>query len=265
MTTKSEYSYDPYGRVTKIAGSGPDADFQYVGYYMHARSGLNLTRTRAYSASLGRFINRDPIAERGGTNLYGYVAGDPINLRDPSGTFWGRPGGNGGGNGGGGDGGRNGCQGKKGDPKDGWLPFPFPQWDPKHGWLPFPIFQGDPKDGWLHTPRYDGSLKDGWIYTPIPEGSPLDGVHTNKGEGLGEPGGKGGNPGTPPEGSPQFPPYTGPTPRGGDAGVNQPGVYGGGEPFVPGGANNPPIYPNPSDPGAQQTLIDFLHNFFGRR
>jgi RHS repeat-associated protein len=60
---------------------------QYAGYYVHSRSGLNLTRTRAYSASLGRFISRDPIEEYGGINLYGYVRGNPISLSDPSGLF----------------------------------------------------------------------------------------------------------------------------------------------------------------------------------
>src|SRR5262249_24214204 len=57
FTLDSQYSYDPYGRVTKLAGTGPDADFGYSRYYVHSRSGLNLTRTRAYSANLGRFIS----------------------------------------------------------------------------------------------------------------------------------------------------------------------------------------------------------------
>ena len=36
----------------------------------------------AYSAALGRFINRDPIAEQGGINLFGYVGNNPISFRD---------------------------------------------------------------------------------------------------------------------------------------------------------------------------------------
>ncbi len=51
----AQYSYDPYGRQTRIAGSGPDADFGYQGYYVHQRSGLNLTQTRAYSPVLKDF------------------------------------------------------------------------------------------------------------------------------------------------------------------------------------------------------------------
>jgi len=80
----AEYGYDPYGRVTKISETVA-ADFAYAGYYLHSRSGLNLTRARAYSSTLGRWINRDPIGEEGGINLYDYVANDPIFSADPSG------------------------------------------------------------------------------------------------------------------------------------------------------------------------------------
>ena len=81
---QAEYSYDPYGQATKLQGSVA-SDFQYAGYYFHAPSGLNLTASRAYSPGLGRFINRDPMEEDGGVNLYGYVDGDPVNSSDPSG------------------------------------------------------------------------------------------------------------------------------------------------------------------------------------
>jgi RHS repeat-associated protein len=83
--TQVQYGYDPYGNVT-TTGSGTPADFQFAGYYYHAASGLNLTVNRAYSSSLGRFLNRDPIAESGGTNLYAYVGNGPIGFSDPSGT-----------------------------------------------------------------------------------------------------------------------------------------------------------------------------------
>ncbi len=79
-----QQSFDPYGLPTTIINTTA-GDFGYCGYYVHSRSGLNLTRTRAYSASLGRFINRDPIEEAGGVNLYAYVANDPVEWSDPSG------------------------------------------------------------------------------------------------------------------------------------------------------------------------------------
>ena len=59
----AQYSYDPYGQQMRIAGSGPDSDFGFAGYYVHQRSGLNMALFRNYSPSLGRWISRDPIQD----------------------------------------------------------------------------------------------------------------------------------------------------------------------------------------------------------
>ena len=83
-TVVARYDYDPYGRRTKLSG-GLDADFGYTGHYVHAPSGLYLTLFRAYDADSGRWPNRDPIGERGGLNLYGYVGNNPVNFYDPYG------------------------------------------------------------------------------------------------------------------------------------------------------------------------------------
>jgi RHS repeat-associated protein len=93
---QAAYKYDPYGRVTQTQGSLA-SDFQYAGYYYHAPSGLNLAAHRAYSPILARWLNRDPIEESGGINLFAYVHNDPIDHRDPSGLwqwygYWGGPG-----------------------------------------------------------------------------------------------------------------------------------------------------------------------------
>jgi RHS repeat-associated protein len=61
------------------------ADFGYTGHYVHKPSGLHLALYRAYDADLGRWLNRDPIAEAGGINLYGYVGNGAVNWVDP---FW---------------------------------------------------------------------------------------------------------------------------------------------------------------------------------
>ncbi|MBS1996705.1 MAG: hypothetical protein JSS86_10355, partial [Cyanobacteria bacterium SZAS LIN-2] len=83
---QAHYEYDVWGQPTKTAGA-LDADFGYAGYYAHQRSGLNLTVYRAYSPSLGRWINRDPMAEFDGVNLYTYCANGPTEAVDPNGTF----------------------------------------------------------------------------------------------------------------------------------------------------------------------------------
>ena len=106
-----QQSFDPYGKPTTLVNTTP-ADFGYAGMYKHDRSGMNLTKYRAYSPLLGRWISRDPVTEptmvaqemsrRGapsssfiqtgfpeiaGINLYGYVTNDPIDFRDPLGLL----------------------------------------------------------------------------------------------------------------------------------------------------------------------------------
>jgi RHS repeat-associated protein len=77
----ARHEYDPYGRRTLVAGTDL-ADFGYTGHYVHQPSGLHLALYRAYDADLGRWLNRDPIGEAGGINLYGYVLNDPVNWLD---------------------------------------------------------------------------------------------------------------------------------------------------------------------------------------
>jgi RHS repeat-associated protein len=87
-TLYTRYTYDPYGRTTPAYGSANtstppvDATKQYAGYYAHQTSGLYLTKYRAYDSNTGRWLSRDPIAERGGINLYGYVGENPIDRID---------------------------------------------------------------------------------------------------------------------------------------------------------------------------------------
>jgi len=78
--------YDPYGQqvslVNKLATS-----FGYGGYFRHEASGLDFAVYRGFDPSLGRWLNRDPLGEAAGLNLYGYVNNDPVRLVDPSGQF----------------------------------------------------------------------------------------------------------------------------------------------------------------------------------
>ncbi|MBI4747115.1 MAG: hypothetical protein HY774_01385 [Acidobacteria bacterium] len=87
-TVEARYDYDPWGRQTQVTGTRV-FDIGYAGYMVFAPTGtnikLNLTWYRAYSPELGRWLSRDPIGEKGGINLYGYVNNRPITLKDSKG------------------------------------------------------------------------------------------------------------------------------------------------------------------------------------
>lgn len=81
--TLGSAEYTAYGRTQ--TQSGTRADFGYAAMYQHGASGLYLTHYRAYDSQTGRWLNRDPIEEAGGINLYSYVGGNPISRTDPLG------------------------------------------------------------------------------------------------------------------------------------------------------------------------------------
>ena len=77
--------YDEFGNV--ISNSNPDFQpFGYAGGLYDTQTTLVRFGARDYDASVGRWINKDPIGFAGGfSNLYEYVNNDPINRIDPSG------------------------------------------------------------------------------------------------------------------------------------------------------------------------------------
>lgn len=79
----SLHAYSPYGTVT-------GDDFSLQPYGMSTKrsdfsSGLVYFGYRFYSPYQRRWLNRDPLQEQGGINLYGYVNGDPLGYVDPDG------------------------------------------------------------------------------------------------------------------------------------------------------------------------------------
>jgi len=80
-TVATQYDYDPYGNPTLLSGT-VGSDISYAGYFYHAASGLEFTLNRAYDPAHARWLNRDPIAEAGGINLYAYVGDNPVNDED---------------------------------------------------------------------------------------------------------------------------------------------------------------------------------------
>ncbi len=83
-SAQASYDYDPYGVRTKLAGS-KDSDFSFAGLFHESQSGLDLAMYRAYDAPLGRWLNRDPIGEAEGANLYAYAFNSPGEFADVDG------------------------------------------------------------------------------------------------------------------------------------------------------------------------------------
>ena len=84
---RARYSYDPFGRRTRVAGD-IEADFGFAGMILATEASLYLATFRIYDPELGRWLSRDPLpgAEmEEGPNLYAYVGNNPLNLVDPLG------------------------------------------------------------------------------------------------------------------------------------------------------------------------------------
>jgi len=79
----ASYIYDSFGKV--IGASGPLAEankYQYSSKELQATSGLIYFGYRFYDANLQRWLNRDPLGEAGGLNLFSFVKNSPTELLD---------------------------------------------------------------------------------------------------------------------------------------------------------------------------------------
>jgi RHS repeat-associated protein len=82
----AQYEYDPFGNL--IARSGLMANVnkcRYSSKQWDANAGLYYYGYRFYDPNLRRWVNRDPIQEEGGLNLYELVLNDPINSENSDG------------------------------------------------------------------------------------------------------------------------------------------------------------------------------------
>lgn len=78
-TTKNRY--DEYG----VPQTTNPTLFQYTGQMWLAQSGVQYSKARTYSPTLGRFLQTDPIGPADSPNIYQYALSDPVNLVDPLG------------------------------------------------------------------------------------------------------------------------------------------------------------------------------------
>jgi RHS repeat-associated protein len=79
----ARYLYDPFGKL--LGKWGPMADvnaYRFAGKEYDSKAGLYYFGRRFYDPNLQRWLNRDPIQERGGLNIYAYCGNNPVSLID---------------------------------------------------------------------------------------------------------------------------------------------------------------------------------------
>jgi RHS repeat-associated protein len=76
-TTAPETNPDNIGAFT--------LNLRFPGQYADSETGLSYNYIRSYDASLGRYIQSDPIGLGGGMNTFVYVGGNPLGMVDPTG------------------------------------------------------------------------------------------------------------------------------------------------------------------------------------
>ncbi|MFP5407658.1 MAG: RHS repeat-associated core domain-containing protein [Gammaproteobacteria bacterium] len=81
----------PPGGLIRTAHASTPASFSFnlrlPGQYEDAETGWHYNFHRYYNPETGRYLTPDPIGLEGGTNLYGYVDGNPAGASDPWGLY----------------------------------------------------------------------------------------------------------------------------------------------------------------------------------
>jgi RHS repeat-associated protein len=96
----ARYQYDPYGNLLGMSGPMAEANtYRFSSKEWDRNTGLYYYGFRYYEPNLQRWLNRDPIQEAGGLNLFEFVLNDPVDavdslgfgLLDPPGSIFSDP------------------------------------------------------------------------------------------------------------------------------------------------------------------------------
>jgi len=80
------YRYDTFGNLISKSGT-LDQPYQFSTKRYYAALGMVKYEYRDYLPILGKWMEKDPIGEKGGLNLYGFVRNNSINAVDPLGLI----------------------------------------------------------------------------------------------------------------------------------------------------------------------------------
>jgi RHS repeat-associated protein len=82
------YRYDPFGNTLSSSGTLAATNvYRFSSREIHVNSGMYNYLYRLYDPFLQRWLNRDPIQETGGINLYRFCLNNPSNRNDPTGEL----------------------------------------------------------------------------------------------------------------------------------------------------------------------------------
>jgi RHS repeat-associated protein len=85
----ASYEYDAFGQATPSTTNTKSFTHQFSTKQLDTETGLNYYGYRYFDSSNGRWLGRDPIEEKGGYSLYGFVGNDGLNRWDYLGLAYG--------------------------------------------------------------------------------------------------------------------------------------------------------------------------------
>jgi RHS repeat-associated protein len=85
-SVSAQYEYGPFGELLRATGPMAKANpFRSSTKYQDDETDLLYYGYRYYTASTGRWLSKDPLEEKGGLNLYGFVGNNPVDRLDKDG------------------------------------------------------------------------------------------------------------------------------------------------------------------------------------